>query len=61
MDVARHRLVPDRGRERMVLSLAAYVYASVRTDRHEFAGEFAFLLFLADSFTAAAIFPDVPF
>lgn len=45
----------------MVLSLAAYVYASVRTDGHEFVEEFAFLLFLADSFTAAAVFPDVPF
>ena len=41
----------------MVVSLAAYVYASVRTEGHEFSGAFALLLFLADSFTAAAFVP----
>lgn len=45
----------------MVLSLAAYVYASVRTEGHDFDGGFAFLLFLADSFIAAAFVPDIPF
>ena len=45
----------------MVLSLAAYVYASVRTDDHEFDSTFAFVLFLADSFTAAAIVPSASF
>ena len=45
----------------MVVSLAAYVHASIRTERHEFDGGFALLLFLADSFTAAAFVPDLPF
>lgn len=45
----------------MVLSLAGYVYASVRTEGHEFQSEFAFVLFLADSLTAAAFVPDIPF
>lgn len=44
----------------MVLSLAAYVHASITTDGHEFNGGFALLLFLADSFTAAAIVPELP-
>ena len=43
----------------MVFSLAAYVYASVRTDNHDFNGGFAFFLFLADSFTAAAFGPPL--
>ena len=44
----------------MVLSLAAYVYASVTTDDHEFDGTFALALFLADSFVAAAFVPGLP-
>lgn len=44
----------------MVLSLAAYVYASIRTDGHEFSGGFAFVLFLADSFIASAFAPTLP-
>ncbi|WP_440767548.1 hypothetical protein [Natronorubrum sp. DTA7] len=42
----------------MVLSLAAYVYASVRTPEHEFDGWFALLLFFADAGIAGAIFPS---
>ncbi|WP_168216281.1 hypothetical protein [Halorussus halobius] len=45
----------------MVLSLAAYVYASVTTETHRFDEGFAFVLFLADAFTAAAIVPSAPF
>jgi hypothetical protein len=40
-----------------MISLAAYVYASITTEDEGF----AFLLFLADAFTAAAIVPAVPF
>ena len=43
----------------MVLSLAAYVYASIRTDDHEFDGGFAFVLFVADAFIAAAFGPPL--
>lgn len=43
----------------MVLSLAAYVYASIRTENHTFNGGFAFILFLADSFIAAAFGPPL--
>lgn len=43
----------------MVLSLAAYIYASIKTENHEFNTGFAFLLFLADSFTAAAFGPPL--
>ncbi|USZ67722.1 hypothetical protein NGM10_13425 [Halorussus salilacus] len=45
----------------MVLSLAAYVYASVTTDGNEFDEGFDFVLFLADVFTASALVPDAPF
>jgi hypothetical protein len=41
----------------MVLSLAAYVYASVTTEHHEFDEGFAFVLFLADVLIAAAFVP----
>lgn len=44
----------------MVVSLAAYVHASIMTESHEFSGGFAVLLFLADSFIASAIVPNVP-
>jgi hypothetical protein len=44
----------------MVLSLAAYVYASIRTEDHEFSGGFAFVLFVADSFIASAFVPNLP-
>ncbi|WP_162224137.1 hypothetical protein [Halorussus salinus] len=42
----------------MVLSLAAYVYASVTTEGHEFDEGFAFVLFLADAIVASAFVPD---
>jgi hypothetical protein len=44
----------------MVLSLAAYVYASIRTEDHEFDSVFAFVLFVADSFIASAFVPNFP-
>jgi hypothetical protein len=45
----------------MVLSLAAYVYASVRTESHEFDEGFALVLFFADALIAASVVPTVPF
>ncbi|WP_435119271.1 hypothetical protein [Halolamina sp. C58] len=42
----------------MVLSLAAYVYASVTTESHEFDQTTAFVLFLADVVIAQSIVPD---
>jgi hypothetical protein len=57
----RHRSIPADRRSGTVLSLAAYVSASVRTEEHEFENGFAFVLFLADSPTAAAFVPDIPF
>ncbi len=42
-----------------MLSLAAYVYASITTDGHEFDGGFAVLLFFADLFTAGAVSPVI--
>ncbi len=44
----------------MVLSLAAYVHASIRTEGHDFRGGFAFVLFVADSFVASAFVPNLP-
>lgn len=44
----------------MVVSLAAYVYASIRTPEHEFQAWFAFVLFLADAAVASAIVPSPP-
>jgi len=44
----------------MVLSLAAYVHASVRTEDHEFRTLFAVILFLADSFIASSFVPNLP-
>ncbi len=44
-----------------MLSLAAYVHASISTAIHEFDAWFAFVPSLADSFTAAAIVPSAPF
>lgn len=44
----------------MVLSLAAYIHASIRTEDHEFSGGFAFILFVADSFIASAFVPTLP-
>ena len=41
----------------MVVSLAAYVYASVTTPEHKFKPWFASLLFVADVFIAGAIAP----
>lgn len=46
--------------EPMVLSLAAYVYASVTTPDHEFNGGFAFQMFVADVLIAAAVIPSPP-
>lgn len=46
--------------EPMVLSLAAYVYASVTTPDHEFNGGFAFQMFVADVLIAAAVVPSPP-
>lgn len=46
--------------EPMVLSLAAYVYASVTTPNHEFNGGFAFQMFVADVLIAAAVVPSPP-
>lgn len=42
----------------MVLSLAAYVYASVTTPNHEFNGGFAFQMLVADVVIAAAVVPN---
>jgi len=42
----------------MVLSLAAYVHASVTTDGHDFDEGFAFVLFLADAIVASAFVPN---
>lgn len=42
----------------MVVSLAAYVHASVANDRHEFNRQVAFVFFLADAAIAAAIVPQ---
>ncbi|RZV06717.1 hypothetical protein BDK88_3748 [Natrinema hispanicum] len=44
----------------MVVSLAAYVYASIRTPEHKFQGWFAFVLFLADASVAGAIASSSP-
>lgn len=49
-----------RTAEPMVLSLAAYVYASVTTPDHEFNGGFAFQMFVADVVIAAAVVPSPP-
>jgi len=43
-----------------VVSLAAYVYGSIRTDGHQFDEGFAFLLFLADVVVAGAVVPSAP-
>ena len=43
----------------MVLALAAYVHASIRTPEYSFDGGFAFILFVADLFVAAAMAPTV--
>ncbi|QKY20381.1 hypothetical protein B4589_008305 [Halolamina sp. CBA1230] len=42
----------------MVLSLAAYVYASITTEEHQFDQTMAFVLFLADVLIAGAFVPD---
>jgi hypothetical protein len=44
----------------MVLSLAAYVHASVGTPDHEFNSGFALVLFFADTLIAAAFVPELP-
>lgn len=44
----------------MVLSLAAYVYASVTTPDDEFNGGFAFQMFVADVLIAAAVVLSPP-
>lgn len=44
----------------MVVSLAAYTYASITTDSHEFDRFHAFLFFVADVFIAGAIVPTFP-
>lgn len=44
----------------MVVSLGAYVHASVRTDGYTFKPGFAVLLFLADTLIATAIVPSFP-
>ena len=44
----------------MVVSLAAYVYVSIRTPEHEFQAWFAFVLFVADAAIANAIVPSPP-
>lgn len=43
-----------------MLSLAAYVHASVTTEGHEFSGGFAVFLLVADSIVASTIVPNVP-
>lgn len=43
----------------MVVALAAYVYASIRTPEHEFDSGFAFVLFIADAIVAGAMAPNV--
>lgn len=43
----------------MVVALAAYVYASIRTPDHEFDSGFAFVLFLADLLVPGAMAPTL--
>lgn len=43
-----------------MLSLAAYVHASVTTEGHEFSPGFAVFLLIADSIVASTIVPNVP-
>lgn len=42
----------------MVLALAAYVHASIRTPEHKFDSGFAFVLFVADLVVAGAMAPS---
>lgn len=42
-----------------MISLAAYVYASITTESHEFDEGFAVLLFIADLVTASAFSPVI--
>ena len=44
----------------MVVTLAAYVHASITTAEHAFKPWFAFVLFLADLAIAGAIVPATP-
>lgn len=44
----------------MVVSLAAYVYASITTQSHEFDRFHAFLFFLTDVLIAGAVVPTLP-